>query len=299
MDNVSELEGRSEYQMEKDSGSYIADTGSNKLVKGRDGYMIVNVNDTYIGRSLIKYGEFSQPELDLFSQIVQRTDTVIEVGSNYGSHTLRLCQLAHQGRVYAIEPQRVVFQALCGNMALNSIFNCHCIQKACSDVDGQLVEVPEANFDVPGNFGSVAIIEDARSRPSDRTVTLDTLFSGIDRLKLLKIDAEGMEARILSGGSKLIERARPILFVENDRLSNSEGLIRLILGYRYRAFWHLSKMFNPSNYNEDSENVFPGIWSVNMICFPRECDLHLRGFHEVLDPCYHPVYDPRYNANLR
>ena len=96
----------------------IVDTGSNNH-KARDGHKIVNANDAYIGKSIIKYGEFSESELSLFSQIVRDKDNV-EVGANYGSHTLRLCQLANKGMVFAIEPQRAIFQALCGNIAINS-----------------------------------------------------------------------------------------------------------------------------------------------------------------------------------
>ena len=58
----------------------IVGTGCNKLVKARDGHMIVNANDAYIGKSIIKYGEFSESELSLFSRIVRDKDNVIEVG---------------------------------------------------------------------------------------------------------------------------------------------------------------------------------------------------------------------------
>jgi len=270
----------------------IVDTGSNRLVKSRDGYMIVNKNDAYIGKSIIKYGEFSEYELSLFSQIVQNNDNVVEVGANYGSHTLRLCQLANPGRVFAIEPQRVVFQALCGNIAINSIFNCHCIQKACSDIDNQPITVPEADFNSPNNFGGISMIEDPSLTTREKTTTLDTLFSSLNSLKLLKIDAEGMEEKILSGGRELIQRTRPILFVENDRVTKSESLIKEVFDQGYRAFWYISKMYNPSNFNGVNENIFENIYSFNMICFPKEIELNLSGFEEIKDPKHHPLLEP-------
>ena len=276
-------------KIQQDLIGAIVDTGSNRLVKARDGYMIANKNDAYIGKSIIKYGEFSEHELSLFSQIVQNTDNIVEVGANYGSHTLRLCQLANQGTVFAIEPQRVIFQALCGNLAINSIFNCHCIQKACSDIDNQPITVPEADFNNPANFGGISMIENANSTTRDKTVTLDTLFSSLSRLKLLKIDAEGMEKKILSGGRQLIERTRPILFVENDRVEKSESLLNEVFDQGYRAFWHISKMYNPNNYNGIDENIFGNIHSFNMICFPKESRLDLRGFTEIEDPTHHPL----------
>ena len=86
-------------KVQQDVIGAIIDTGSNRLVKARDGYMIANKNDAYIGKSIIKYGEFSEHELGLFSQIVQNTDNIVEVGANYGSHTLRLFQLANSGMI--------------------------------------------------------------------------------------------------------------------------------------------------------------------------------------------------------
>ena len=46
--------------------------------------------------------------------------------------------------------------------------------------------------------------------------TLDNSFANLPRLKLLKIDAEGMEVNVLKGGLELIKRTKPILYVEND-----------------------------------------------------------------------------------
>ena len=133
------------------------------------------------------------------------------------------------------------------------------------------------------------MIENANSTTRDKTVTLDTLFSSLSRLKLLKIDAEGMEKKILSGGRQLIERTRPILFVENDRVEKSESLLNEVFDQGYRAFWHISKMYNPNNYNGIDENIFGNIHSFNMICFPKESRLDLRGFTEIEDPKYHPL----------
>lgn len=267
----------------------IIETGCNRLVRSRDGYLIMNINDAYIGKSVIKYGEFSQHELDIFSQIVGKTDNVIEVGANFGAHTLRLCQLANQGKVFAIEPQRVIFQALCGNMALNSILNCHCIQRACSDTDNQEIIIPEIDFNKPNNFGGLQMIENSRSPLNDKTISLDTLFLSLDKLRLLKIDAEGMEEKILRGGRKLIQKTRPALFVENENVEESESLIREIFNQNYRAYWFISKLYNESNFNGIDENVFGDIHSFNMICYPIEAEVNISGFTEVLDPKCHPL----------
>src|SRR5437773_2697778 len=90
----------------------------NRLKQCRHGMMLYNINDVYIGRSLDQYGEFSEGELDLFQQFVKPGQLILEVGANIGAHTVWLAQaVGSTGTVLAFEPQRIVYQALCANLA--------------------------------------------------------------------------------------------------------------------------------------------------------------------------------------
>ena len=84
--------------------------GFNDLIKMREGWMVYNKNDSYVGKSIKEYGEYSQGEIDLCKKILIQSDVVIEVGSNIGSHTVALAKTVHQGAIYAFEPKNVVFQ---------------------------------------------------------------------------------------------------------------------------------------------------------------------------------------------
>ena len=53
----------------------------------RHGPMMYLTNDL-IGRSLDTYGEFSEHELALFGDVVQPGMTVLDVGSNIGTHAV-------------------------------------------------------------------------------------------------------------------------------------------------------------------------------------------------------------------
>jgi len=82
-----------------------------------------------IGRSLDLYGEWSEGEVALFQALLRPNDTVVEVGANIGSHSVFFAKaVGAQGNIVAIEPQRVVFQTLCANLALNSLTNTYCYQ---------------------------------------------------------------------------------------------------------------------------------------------------------------------------
>ena len=46
----------------------ISGPGFNHLVEARHGYVLYNVNDRYVGRSIEHYGEWSPGETALFAQ---------------------------------------------------------------------------------------------------------------------------------------------------------------------------------------------------------------------------------------
>jgi hypothetical protein len=48
-------------------------------------------------------------------------------------------------------------------------------------------------------------------------------------------------------------------------------------------FWHITPLFNPANYSGSTENVFPGVHSMNLICVPREARFGFQ-LREIKDP---------------
>ena len=149
----------------------VINTGFNKVIKSRHGFLLYNKNDIYIGKSIEKYGEFTHLEAKLFEQICKEGDIVIEVGANIGAHTVYLSKLVGKGVVIAFEPQRLVFQNLCANLAINSISNVFAYQEAVSHENETTVNKQK----------------------------LDNFLNKINRLKLLKIDVEGMEISVIKG----------------------------------------------------------------------------------------------------
>jgi FkbM family methyltransferase len=258
-----------------------------RLAKGRDGYFLYNRNDEYIGKAIEKYGEYSGLEIAVLKQLCASGDVVIEVGANIGAHTVGVAKhVGGAGRVLAFEPQRLVFQTLCANVALNNLTNVDCYWAAMGKVEGRLI-VPELDPTRRQNLGGIPL-EGARQGFDVECMTLDR-FLFLPRLRLVKIDVEGMEADVLAGGRRLIERLRPILYVENDRIAKSESLLHLIDSLGYRMSWHLPPLFSPNNFYSVRKNIFPNIVSVNVLCIHREMDFAIKGFQEITDFGSHPT----------
>ena len=244
----------------------------------RYGQMLYNAHDVYIGRSLDLYGEFSEGEVDLFRQMARPGHVVIEVGANLGAHTVFFARhVGSTGRVIAFEPQRVVFQTLCANVAINSFTNVECYQQAVGEAPGTLL-VPSLDYTQDNNFGGLALGGFTQGEPV-LVVTLDRLQ--LPRLNVLKIDVEGMERCVVAGAIETLDRCRPILYVENDRAERASELIRLLDSLDYNLYWHMPPLFNPHNFAGNKVNVFGQIISKNMVGIHRSVPQKLDGFEPV------------------
>ncbi len=247
----------------------------------RHGRMLFLKRDLYVGRSLDLYGEFSELEAQIFEQIVKPNDVVVEVGANIGAHTVHLARLVGPGgAVLAFEPQRVIFQLLCANVAMNELFNVRTHHAAAGRRAGTL-KVPPLDYAAEGNFGGISL-NDVRMGEEVAVTPLDSL--NLPSLRLLKVDVEGMESEVLEGARQLIGRHRPILYVENDRKEKSNGLIRLIEDLGYAMWWHFPRLFNPENYLRNKNDIFGSTVSINILCVPSETQIVMNGFQKVTGP---------------
>jgi len=255
-----------------------ATQGYNRLKDCRHGRMIYNINDQFIGRSLDLYGEWSEGEIMLLRQLIGPTDTIVDVGANIGTHTLAFARLASGGAVIAFEPQRLIFQTLCGNVALNSLTNVRAFQYAVGETQDTIL-VPEIDPTTPNNFGGLEL-GGQQSGDQVAMIRLDDLE--LPACRLIKIDVEGMELDVIKGAREMIERCKPVLYVENDRPHLRDELIRQIAALGYRMFWHRVMLFNPENFLEHRENVWPNVASHNMLCVAGEGNIE--GLEPVMVP---------------
>lgn len=243
--------------------------------------MVYNIHDMYIGRSLDEYGEYSEAEVDVFRQVIQPGQVVVEAGANIGAHTVALARhVGPTGLVIAFEPQRILFQTLCANLALNSIPNVYCFNKAVGAAAGSVL-IPPFDYWKEGNFGGVSLGEFKAGEPVP-VVTLDSY--NLARCHFLKADVEGMEQQVLQGAAGLIARLKPMLYLENDRPDKQQSLIRYIDSLGYTMYWHAPFYFSPTNFFGNQENVFRDIASLNMLCLPREVPQNVVGLERVQVP---------------
>ncbi len=250
----------------------LLENGFIAIKRCRHGVFMFNRNDRFIGRSLDCYGEWCESELDLLLRFCRPGDTVIDVGANIGSHTIAFANaVGKSGAVYAFEPQRLPFQMLCGNAAVNGLTNVRALHKAAGAQDGT-ARIAAPAWDEAHNFGAVAI-GDATSGGGEKVevIALDSLE--LPGCRLIKVDVEGMEPDVIRGARETVRKYQPYLFVENNTVEHASRTIEAVHEAGYRAWWHLGLYYNKDNFFQNRENIFaPFKPEANMLCLPNGGD---------------------------
>lgn len=252
------------------------------ITRARHGLMAYNPHDMYIGRSVERYGEFGELELDLMRAALPEAGVAVDVGANIGTHTVALARhVGSNGIVLAFEPQRAVHGILTTNVTLNGLAWVHLVHAGVGARRDEML-LPDYRYDKDTNFGAIPMQAAERGWPV-RVVPLDD-YLWLPACHLVKIDVEGMEPQVLDGAQAFIAKYRPVLFVENDRESTSVPVLTRLLALGYRVYWHVVPLYRADNWRGDPENLFPSNGSINVFCIPREREQNVVGFLEMTDP---------------
>jgi FkbM family methyltransferase len=167
----------------------------------------------------------------ILARLLRPGMTVYDLGANVGfTAVLAARKVAPAGRVICFEPLAVNAEQIRHNAGLNDF---HCIevrQMALGRADG------EAEFHVSASptLGRLAQAGSAPLQESIQRVvvrSLDSLAAGNDlpAPEFIKMDVEGVEAEVITGGKTLLGAARPVMVIELHHtyeavLASLEGL---------------------------------------------------------------------------
>lgn len=231
----------------------------------RYGTMFYYADDKFVGHALEAYGEYSEGEAELWRKIVQPGDTVIDVGANIGALTVAMSDIVGpDGHVLAFEPQPENFKLLNDNV--RDKHNVRTFNHALGSRDGQ-IKVPSLAQIANRNYGAIELGSEGEFKASVHL--LDNVVFSTRPVSLIKIDVEGMEAEVLQGAARLINKERPVLYVECDRAEREAELLKLIFSMDYFIFAHTPHIYGLDNWKKkvvaDSNYI-----SLNLLCIPAE-----------------------------
>jgi FkbM family methyltransferase len=249
------------------------------LVRGRHGHFLVNRHDMYMGQALLQYGECCESEVQSLNALIDASKgTVLEVGTNIGTHTIPLAKrLAKEQRnMIVFEPQPFIFQNLCANLALNVIQNVRAWPFAVgARMDEVFFDKQDYVATSNSNAGGVSMHEDfTGGQIGVPCIRLDDFIEG-ESIGVMKIDVEGFEVQVLIGAEKLIEACHPLISIENDRPAQSKELIEWLWAHEYDCWWHIPHLYSADNYFSNHTNIYNDIASFNMICIHRLSEIKI------------------------
>lgn len=166
---------------------------------------------------LIRRGQFliDEPEGADVVRYLRPGDWAVDVGANIGRYT---CQMGRcvgaAGRVLAFEPIPETFAILAGNVRTSQLRNVSLFNIGLSSEPQVLgMTVPAHEQTSLNNYYQAHIVADGDYQVL--CLPLDALpIPG--KVRLVKVDAEGHDLKVLQGMRGLLERDRPALIVEGS-----------------------------------------------------------------------------------
>ena len=158
---------------------------------------------------------FPDPVLEAMRALVQRSDVVLDVGSNIGLYAVVLARQSES--VYAFEPHPETFARLREHTKLNAAHNLEPVNVAFGMGAGS-ARLSDGGRRDSGKFTlrEVELPSNSSERHTVDVNTLDGFVSarGLGHVDFIKIDVEGHEPEVLLGAYDTLRRHRPRMLVE-------------------------------------------------------------------------------------
>jgi len=202
--------------------------------------------DLFLAEGIVK-GQFEIGERRFLTKVLRKGDCFVDVGANIGLFTVLAGKLVGpSGKVIALEPAPATRQVLEKQVLLNRLRNVEIVPLGLSD--RRCVEQLWCSQDGNDAFNSFGKpLQGELYQPVDvPTTTLDDLCQellGGFAPRLIKIDVEGWEPKVLAGGGEILRSSRaPDLLVEfceaalRNASSSCEQLFGALESLGYRMF---------------------------------------------------------------
>ena len=171
--------------------------------------------------SIYILGGFEPSTLRLYNKLVKSGDVVFDIGANIGSHTLPLARLVGDiGHVYAFEPTDFAINKLHNNLNLNTNLIKRVTVCQAMLVSNENILVEKELFSSWPLVGDNKLHEKHKGQlmvtTGARAATLDNIVKeyNITRIDFIKLDVDGFEYSVLSGGEKTLKKFKPTILME-------------------------------------------------------------------------------------
>jgi FkbM family methyltransferase len=162
-----------------------------------------------------EFGLFEKPLIEWVKQFCRKDQVFLDIGAHTGTYAITLAEYSQS--VYAFEPQKMSYYALCGGVALSNIHNITCIPYGLGS-ESQ-IGIKTLNIVSPDGGGSTL---HTNSMPvlSTEQIEIRTLDSfSFENIGFIKMDVEENELEVLKGARETLRKSNypTILFESNEK----------------------------------------------------------------------------------
>ena len=194
---------------------------------------------------------------------------VIDIGANIGAFSLKFARKCidnnQKFNIYAFEPNKMIFDILKNNLALNKDIskNIFSFQIPIGDKNKEVNFINDQN----NSGGSKVYRNEEGSQLNTKSVKLQQISldyfvqkNQIDYVDIIKIDVEGYEPFVLDGCINTIKKFKPILYIEITPLWFKDigrsflDILNLLKSLGYKLFLDEENILEPiNNYDKISK----------------------------------------------
>lgn len=215
----------------KPSAQSVEDTSAVQIetFRGHD----VHILPSIMMNDYLNNGLYESPLIEWCRQFCHKDKIFLDIGAHSGTYAISLARSCHS--VYAFEPQRMTYYALCGGVALSQCQNVFCEKVGL----GSPEQVGIQTLNIVSNDGGGSSLHATSGILRREKIVLKTLDGDFDfggrEIGFIKMDVEDNEIMVLQGAkTTIVASGRPaIVFESNDATKFREIQSYLIetLGY--------------------------------------------------------------------
>ena len=197
---------------------------STKIISIKGNPMVIFDSPEMISDDIVKHNNFWEFELfNKWQNFFPKEGLMLDIGANIGSHCVQFKHHFPDLEIYAFEPYLENYQLLLQNTKRYEGIKCFNVGV------GSRTSIVHFSDGHKNNSGVVRVVKDSNN--PNVVLALDYLI--LPKVSFIKIDVEGHELACMQGMTNLLERDKPLIWLEE----NNHGDQRVIpylekLGYR-------------------------------------------------------------------
>lgn len=205
---------------------------------GKNGKFSGVAND-YLFQAIHTQGAHEPHFDEVVNILVNHSDVILDIGANIGTHSVIFARKVKSGKIYAIEPQSLIFSILQNNILYNGLANVIPLHYSITARNNHAVSMN--NFSFVGeqiNNGALGLKPFKNKNVIGEISLSRTIDSfNFNSISFLKMDIQGSEVMALAGAKKTIMQSRPIMYIEIEKVHlEALGYSTIELTQKIRSF---------------------------------------------------------------